>query len=328
LRQIHGRLARLHRSSSPRRVPHRCRSTRPPDRHAVNHKPQPAAGNLARAAAEFQQAQAHNPNVKAALRSIIAAYGSKTPASLDAAKIQAVAAAWSGFAPDTKATYSKCLKRFLRWLEETGAAPRTISRAVPHFRQPAARGIVATDDERRRLIDAAPPHLRFFLLLCSEIGLRHRTAASIAIANYDRATRSLRFRTKGDVFQTLPVTEAISQVIEGLPPNADPYTPVIEILHASRNGHRFGRKPRLGKAWIRLKRKLGIRENLHIHDLRRTVAEDVYEATKDIRLVQAQLGHQSPVTTVRYLANKVQLNDLAPVLAKLEAMRSARRRTP
>jgi hypothetical protein len=44
----------------------------------------------------------------------------------------------------------KCLRRFLRWLEETGAAPLTISRAVPRIHQPDARAIVATDDERTR----------------------------------------------------------------------------------------------------------------------------------------------------------------------------------
>jgi hypothetical protein len=215
--------------------------------------PPATTGTIARAASEFQQAQKHNPNVKAALRSLIAAHGSRTPASLDAAKVQAVTAAWAEFAPDTKATYSKCLRRFLRWLEETGAAPRTLSSAVPKFHQPPARGVVATDDERERLLAAAQPHMRFFLLLCSDLGIRHRTAAGIALSNYDHAARSLRFTTKGNVFQTLPVTAAIADTIEALPAGASRDTPIINLLHQGRGGHQLGSKPRLGKAWTRLK---------------------------------------------------------------------------
>jgi site-specific recombinase XerD len=324
VRQIHGRLARLERQTPSRRLPHEKRSRGPSEAHAFHCKPHATSGTIARAAAEFQQAQKHNPNIAASLRSLVAQQGSRTPASLDAAKVQAAAAAWAEFAPDTKATYSKCLRRFLRWLEETGAAPKTISHAVPKFHQPPARGIVATDDERARLLAAAKPHLRFFLLLCSEIGLRHRTAARISLAHYDRNTRSLRFLTKGNVFQTLPVTDAIAQVIESFPEPANRDTPIIKLLHQSRRGQQLGSKPRLGKAWNSLKDQLGIRAELHIHDLRRTVAEDVWDATMDIRLVQAQLGHRSPVTTVRYLANKVQLADLQPVIAKVQAMRAAR----
>jgi integrase len=310
-----------HRAAFPTRaeaVAHqqRMRSTPPPSF---------TTGTIARAASEFQQAQKHNPNVPAALASLVAAHGLRTPASLDAAKIQAVTAAWAEFAPDTKATYSKCLRRFLRWLEETGAAPRTLNQAIPRFHQPPARGVVATDDERERLLAAAKPHMRFFLLLCSDLGIRHRTAARIAISNYDRATRSLRFTTKGNVFQTLPVTPAVADTIEALPADASRDTPIINLLHQGRSGNQLGSKPRLGKAWTRLKAQVGVRAELHIHDLRRTVA--VWEATKDIRMVHAQLGHRSPVTTVRYLANKVQLQDLQPVLSKVQAMRIARRST-
>ena len=54
------------------------------------------------------------------------------------------------------------------------------------------------------------------------------------------------------------------------------------------------------------------------------MAEDVWNATRDIRAVQATLGHRSPITTVRYLANRVHLQDLIPIIEKVEAMRAAR----
>ncbi len=85
----------------------------------------------------------------------------------------------------------------------------------------------------------------------------------------------------------------------------------------------MGRNPRMLKRRWKLKERLGIRDELRIHDLRRTCAEDVWDATLDLRVVQAQLGHRSPTTTARYLANKVLLQDLKPVMEKVQAMRQA-----
>jgi integrase len=206
-------------------------------------------------------------------------------------------------------------------MEEIGQAPKTIARAVPRIHAPTYRTTIATDDERCRLIAAADPALRFFLLLCSELGIRHRTAARMTLANYDPATRALRFTTKGNTHQTLPVTEEIAATITALPATSDRTTPIVKLLH---QGRPMGNNPRLLKRWWKLKRKLGIRDELRIHDLRRTVAEDIWEATHDLRPVQAQLGHRSISTTARYLANRLQLQDLQPVLQKMQAMRAAR----
>jgi len=162
-------------------------------------------------------------------------------------------------------------------------------------------------------------------LLCSDLGIRHRTAARIALSNYDRATRSLHFTTKSNTHQTLPATDAIADTIAALPANSDRNLPIVKLLHT---GRAMGNNPRLLKRWWKLKQKLGIRDELRIHDLRRTVAEDVWEATKDLRQVQAQLGHRSIATTARYLHHKVQLQDLQPVLRKLQALRQARARRP
>jgi integrase len=184
---------------------------------------------------------------------------------------------------------------------------------------------IATDEERTQLLAAAQPPLHFFLLLCSDLGLRHSTAARIALSNYDQDTRSLTFTTKGDTHQTLPVTDAIRAVIETLPRKADRTEPIVNLLRPpSHPGHKPGRSPRFLKQWAKLKDKLSIRRELRIHDLRRTVAEEIWNATKDIRVVQAQLGHRSPNTTVKYLANRIALQDLQPVLEKVMQLRAQR----
>jgi len=327
MRKVPGRLARLDRSPSSCRLPHPSRSTHPPGNHEGHSKPLEATGSVARAVADYQQAHPKNPNTAAALKALIATHGSKATSTLQAAHIQAVTTHWLGHSQHTRSNYTKALRRFLRWLEEIGQAPLTLNRAVPRIHQPSPRAVIATDDERRRLLSAATPRLRFFLLLCGDLGIRHRTATRIAIAHYHASTRSLRFTTKGNTHQTLPVTDAIADVIETLAATAlDTTTPIVNLLRPPKQqGHPPGRNPRFLKAFDKLKAELGIRPELHIHDLRRTVAEEVWDATHDLRAVQAQLGHRNPVTTARYLANRIQLQDLQPVLAKVQALRAQRK---
>ena len=83
--------------------------------------------------------------------------------------------------------------------------------------QPAARSTIATDDERRQILDAATPALRFFLLLCADLGIRHRTAARITPATYDKEKHTVSFYTKGNVHQTLPLTPALIAEFQSLP---------------------------------------------------------------------------------------------------------------
>jgi integrase len=327
LRQIHGRLVRFQRKTSPRRFSHSTGSRRASGENASgNLKPQSAAGRtIARAAAEFQQAQKHNPNVKAALREIVAQIGGESPKDLKAAKIHAVVSKWADFSPHTRSNYGKNLRRFLEWLEDIGAAPRTASKAVPKFHQPEPRSTTATDDERDRLLANASPRMHFFLLLCADMGLRHRTATRIAIGNFDRHTRSLTFTTKGNVHQTLPVPNHIAAIINALPTDASRTEPIVNLLRPRHYGeNQPGKNPRFSRNWTKLKAKCGVREELRVHDLRRTLAEDVWNATKDLRTVQAQLGHRSPTTTARYLANRVGLDELERAMLSVETLREQR----
>jgi integrase len=249
--------------------------------------------------------------------------GHLTPADLQPQHLQAAISSWQRYSQHSRSTYSKILRRFVAALERLGAEPG-LSASVRKVPKPAPRAVIATDQERQKLLAAAPPHLRFFLLLCADLGLRHRTASSIALRNYNPQLRCLHFTTKGGVQQHLPITPAIADVIAGLPKDADPTQPIISLLRPPRPGTPLGRRPRLTKQWAKLKQRAGVRPDLRIHDLRRTVAEDIWEATHDLRAVQAQLGHRSPTTTAQYLANRVTLADLQPVLERMQALRARR----
>ena len=62
----------------------------------------------------------------------------------------------------------------------------------------------------------------------------------------------------------------------------------------------------LSKTFGRLKRRLGITRKLTPHDLRRTTARQVYAITRDLRTVQALLGHAELSTTLWYLQDNLQ----------------------
>lgn len=124
--------------------------------------------------------------------------------------------------------------------------------------------------------------------------------------------------------QTLPVTAAIAEAIQKLPEGIDRQEPIVNLLRAHRPGTPPGPNPRFTKQWKALKKRAGIRAELRIHDLRRTLAEDVWNATHDLRAVQAQLGHRSPTTTARYLADRITLQDLKPILRKVQQLRTLR----
>lgn len=71
-------------------------------------------------------------------------------------------------------------------------------------------------------------------------------------------------------------------------------------------------------AFVRLRKSLGITRKLTPHDLRRTTARNVYDKTKDLRLVQALLGHSDLNSTLWYLQdNLVNVEVSALELAKL-----------
>ncbi len=321
------RLARLHRSPPSCRISNRSRGHRAPGGDAIPPKPQATTGTIARAASEFQQAQHRNPNVKAALRSLVAAHGSRGPQDISGAWIEETVDQWAEFSQHTRSTYSKTLRRFLRWCEDEKEAPRGVHRAVPKIHQPAHRTVIATDEERSRVLEAAEPPLRFFLQVCADLGIRHRAAARLCLNNYDREQQAFRFTGKFNSHQTLPVTEAIRATIESLPAGSDQNVPIVNLLWPRFHpGTAPGANPRFFHRWQRLKRELGIRPELRIHDLRRTVAEDVWEATHDLRKVQAQLGHRHISTTAVYLANRIGLADLRPVLAQVQAIRAQRAR--
>lgn len=173
------------------------------------------------------------------------------------------------------------------------------------------------------ILQAAPPHLRCWLLLCSDLAIRSGTAAKITPENYDAATGNLTFTTKYGSKMTLPVTHELRVIFAGR--EFEQNVPYVAQLprgaYTTHHGVTRELKP-LGRMiqaslqheFARLRRRLGITRKLTAHDFRRTTAVAIYEQTHDLRKVQAALGHAELNSTAWYLDH-----NLTPVaLADLE----------
>jgi len=209
------------------------------------------------------------------------------------------------YAYQTKAEKAHALRRILRWLWEQQGAPKLDSQ-VSSYPGVRPRNIKTTHEEITALLAAAPPHMRLWLLFCSDLAIRSGTAVRLAPENYDPARGELRFTTKANAHMTLPVTAEIAALLERCD-QRDP-TPFIRQLWP-RNPHRHGKPIKAGCDGIdalrwqfhRLCADVGITRSIRPHDMRRATAVAMLEHTKDLRAVQALLGHRNLQSTFWYL---------------------------
>lgn len=85
-------------------------------------------------------------------------------------------------------------------------------------------------------------------------------------------------------------------------------TPYVTYLSVKQGRNRVS----FAQSFKHLLRRLGMDDQIRPHDLRRTLAVHVLEATGDVREVQAVLGHKRLTTTMHYLDH-----DLTPVRASV-----------
>jgi integrase/recombinase XerC len=204
----------------------------------------------------------------------------------------------------TRYNYVSALRHILHDLTEMFGTPQC-SQALPRPIPPRPRNVTLTEEERDKVLNAASPHMRLWLLLCSDLALRSGTAAFIGPRHYNPATKEITFTTKYDERLTLPVTQAIADLFDKCD-HQDP-TPYTMQLHRAKQkqGPKVGHSSYYANSLRRdlqiLLTSVGLKRNLRAHDLRRTTAVAMLEATRDIRAVQALLGHTNLASTFWYL---------------------------
>ena len=101
----------------------------------------------------------------------------------------------------------------------------------------------------------------------------------------------------------VPASDQIAYCIEHAPPDDDPRVSFVDRYHGKKTAYAG-----LAQAWYQLKKKTGLDLHLNFHDLRRTIAVSMYEISKDLRIAEQMLGHESLGSTVRSLSTTTHPN--------------------
>ncbi len=216
------------------------------------------------------------------------------------------------WAADTVYVRRKELARFLRDLIEAGA-PKLIEKTLAKVRKPQPRTTIATAEDLERLYKVANAKMRCFLAITVGHGLRRAEACRLCHAMYDKQRGTITYRTKGEATNTLPATDELRKFFEMAEPVTDPNEPLLNLIDGRTTYES------IGKQWEKLKKKAGVNPELHIHDLRRTLAVKLYYRTHDLRLVQRTLGHANLAITCGYLQHQ-DPETIAPLLNELRPM--------
>ncbi len=305
-------MARSHRQASPQILHQPARS--PPVRSRTKGASPPKTEGAGPTIAQILRAAFPGEEQSAtayAIRALIAQAGTLPAQKLSAAHVAEIDQLIrnSKLASSTRHLYAKVLRSTLRWLWEHYGAPK-LDNSIRKYAAPRPRNVTATDEDRDRMLTLAPPHLRLWLLFCSDLAIRSGTASRLAPEHYDRVRRKLTFTTKYGEKLTLPTTAAIELMLDDCDMrNPEPFVRQLWVGYRSRPGAPQRRDQLLLlHQFARLRKTAGIDRRITPHDLRRTTAVAMYQHTRNVRKVQALLGHRNMNSTIWYLDH-----DLEPV---------------
>ena len=192
----------------------------------------------------------------------------------------------------------KYLKQLFRHLADCGAS-RALSDRLPKVRAPRPRTTIATVAELQALAQHAEGWMTCWLAITAGHGLRFAEAQRLAAIHFDATEGTIKFPTKGGEMNELPATDELQRFFALAPASTDPHEPLINRIA----GRKLS-KDIIHREWHKLLKKSGVNPLLHPHDLRRTLAVRTMDSTKDMRIAQHVLGHQSLATTALYLAHR------------------------
>lgn len=158
------------------------------------------------------------------------------------------------------------------------------------LREPPPPNRPLSEDEERRLMTCAAPHLRPAIQFALLTGVRLENTVRLDWSQIDLNARQMRFIVKGGKHHVLPVTDALQALLAALGPQVA--GPVFTYKGAAIKTWKT--------AWRAALRRAGI-EGFRWHDLRHTVGSRLVREGVDISVVQEILGHADIHTTRRYV---------------------------
>lgn len=196
-------------------------------------------------------------------------------------------------AAQSRRSYVVNLRQFYRWALAEGLVESDPTTVLIIPKVPKGRPHPIGEDDLAFALAEAPPRMRAWLSLAAGAGLRAMEIA--ALRREDVVERAgmphLVLHGKGDKTRIVPLSPWVLAVLEAYG------MPATGPLFRMDNGRPVTARVVSSKAGEYL-RRVGITES--IHGGRHRFATELYRATKDLRLTQEMLGHESPATTAIY----------------------------
>jgi site-specific recombinase XerD len=139
------------------------------------------------------------------------------------------------------------------------------------------------------------------ILALLRLGLRRQEIASLELADYNPAEKTLTVRGKRNKERlVLLMNAATAALADWLTVRGDDPGPLLRAVNKGGRILRKGISPQAVYNVLRKRARLAGVCDLTPHDWRRTFAGDLLDAGADLSVVQKLMGHASPTTTARY----------------------------
>lgn len=229
----------------------------------------------------------------------------------------------AGRAPESRRAYVCHIRAFYRWAMQQGfitADPSTML-TVPKVPRHLPRPI--DEDDLAVALVSARPKMRAMLTLAAYAGLRAVEIAAMDWSDFHREPNGAAFvivrHGKGDKSRTIEIGQTVVRALQAF--GVHRRGPVF----LGADGQRINARS-VSSACNRFLRRHGIDATLH--QLRHRYGTVAYQLSRDLRMVQEQLGHASPQTTAGYTrpsadaaARMVALMDALPLQTRAPSLR-------
>ena len=218
----------------------------------------------------------------------------------------------------------------VRFLFRVTLRRHDLAAEVWHIKEPERLPPVLSPEEVKRVLTMATSlKARAMLTLAYGCGLRASEVVRLRAGNIDSEQMIIRIvQSKGrkDRHVMLPpeVLKLLRQWWKARPTAHDAgVTPQQRWLFPGRSQHQPLTTRQFSRLFKEAAKAAGLRKTVPLHSLRHSFATHLLERGKDLRIIQALLGHSKPETTARY--SRVAIGLIAKIESPLEGLRPPQR---
>ena len=218
----------------------------------------------------------------------------------------------------------------VRFLFRVTLRRHDLAAEVWHIKEPERLPPVLSPEEVKRVLTMATSlKARAMLTLAYGCGLRAGEVVRLRTGDIDREQKIIRIvQSKGrkDRHVMLPaaILKLLRQWWKARPTAYDAGVAAEQRwLFPGRSGHQPMTTRQFSRLFKEAAKAAGLRKTVSLHSLRHSFATHLLERGRDIRLIQALLGHSKPETTARY--TRVAIGLIAKIESPLEGLRAPRR---